>query len=98
MSWPLAAMAALLVLLVVLVVLAVDDARWRRRPRPRVRQRPARVPYLPATRSGWPWEPEFLLVRGRHVRAARARHRYPQDAPRAVPRPAPGRTSGRRAA
>ncbi|MFF0598091.1 hypothetical protein [Streptomyces antibioticus] len=96
MSWPLAAMAVLLVLLVVLVVLAVDDARWRRRPRPRVRQRPARVPYLPDTRSGWPWEPEFLLVRGRHVRATRARYRY--EPPRAVPRPPSRRASGRRAA
>lgn len=73
--------AAVVVLLVVLVVLAVDDTRWCHRPRPRVRQRPPRVPYLPDTTSG-PWEPAFHLNRGRRARAARARHRWPQDPPR----------------
>ncbi|WP_330348134.1 hypothetical protein [Streptomyces sp. NBC_00582] len=75
------------VVLAVLVALGVDDTRWRRRALPRVRQRPPRVPYLPETASG-PWQPEFHLNRGRRVRAARARYRWPQDPPRIrLPRP-----------
>ncbi|MEV6614238.1 hypothetical protein AB0N31_10520 [Streptomyces sp. NPDC051051] len=60
------------------VVLAADDTRWRRRRLPPVTQRPPRVPYLPETTTG-PWHAQFHLTRGRRVRQARARYRYPQE-------------------
>lgn len=79
----------LAVLLVVAVALGVDDTRFGRRRRPRVTQRPPRVPYLPETRTG-PWHPEFLLARGRRVRAAHARRLYPQECgPRRLSEPRP---------
>ncbi|MBK3630406.1 hypothetical protein JHN59_37540 [Streptomyces sp. MBT49] len=81
-------LAALAVLLVAAVALGVDDTRRTRRRPARVSQRPPAVPYLPETRTG-PWHPDFLLVRGRNVRAARARSRYPQEPPRPRPRPEP---------
>jgi hypothetical protein len=47
-----------------------------RRPPARVVQCPRPVtPLLPPARPGGPWHPEFSLVRGRQVRAARARAR-----------------------
>ncbi|MDX2681072.1 hypothetical protein [Streptomyces soliscabiei] len=91
MIWLLLVLA---VVLVAAVVLGVDDTRFRRRRPPRVTQRPARVPYLPDTSTG-PWHPGFHLVRGRRVRAARARarHRYTQEPLRPRQRSAPRRAA-----
>ena len=68
---------ALLAALGMWVAAGIVDAAGSRRPPPRVVQ-PRRevVPLLPPPRTGGgPWHPEFVLNRGRRVRAARARAR-----------------------
>lgn len=67
---------ALLAALGMWVAAGIADEAGSRRPPPRVVQpRREAVPLLPPPRTGGTWHPEFVLTRGRNIRAARARAR-----------------------
>ncbi|MBK3575106.1 hypothetical protein JHN63_15055 [Streptomyces sp. MBT65] len=53
----------------------IETLDERRPPAPVAQPLRKVLPLLPPARPGGPWHPEFCLVRGRRVRAARARAR-----------------------
>jgi hypothetical protein len=64
-----------------LIVAGMVDTAVFRRPPARIGQTARKAPPL-LPHGGWRgggWHPEFLLARGRRVRATRARYRYPEE-------------------